>query len=224
VDNLNISLYSDYLTAPVLQSSGSVDSTTRRFLFDAYAPFYPEVVLDGKDYWLKYQIASNSSYYIAIDPNAEGVYKFQGNFYSGSVVASLLLPGFTRIGGGFDGTLQVLCQAKNDTFFPRSLAEIVAQYFTYLKHAQISRASVQDSMVLDGGIGEWLTKGIRIKAIREGALQIRKRSDIDNVYSIIVSVDYFTEYFEDFAFPGIKEIDITSITSFWNSINAKVTI
>ena len=215
---LHATLYKTYTTTPTAVSSGSFPNVVNTSLGETYASLYPDTLLSDRDYWLMYNTPTGSSYYIAVDPYADGLYKFQGNSYSGSVVAKLLFPGFERIGGLFTGSLQVLCQAKNDSSSPRNFAEIISQYFTYLKHASISRSSTNDAMLLSSDIGEWLAKGVRIVTIREGPLVTRRRAENDVIYSVTVSIDYLTEYFEDFIFSELKEIDVTSITNFWAGI------
>ncbi len=224
-DPLQVFLYKNYTTSPVLVSSGSFGSLTNLDLAQFYTEMYPLIALTDTDYWLVYQAATGSSYYVAIDPTTAANYVVQGTPQSGSVVSSLLFPAFLRIGGAFDGTLQLQCQAKNDNSLPRNLAEIVSQYFEYLKHAQVSRNSSTDVMQLVDEnvilIDEWLSKGVRIKQVREGALIVRPRGDSDKIFTIPVTVDYFTEWFEDFPLNALDNINIT-IEEFWDRITANL--
>jgi hypothetical protein len=167
-------------------------------------------------------VPTGSSYYLAIDTSAAATFKYNDISQSGSVVSRLLLPAFIRIGGTFDGTLQIKCEAKNDKSSPRNLSEIIGQYFTYLKHAEISRGSIPDTMRYTDDYrditSEWLSKGIRIKSISESGLLMRPRGDNDKIFGVTVNIAYSTEYFEDFPLSTLSGIDFTINTFYENFI------
>jgi len=224
---LQFYLYSDYTTTPNLVASGSYGSNiTFTNLRQMYASLYPLTTLTGSDYWIEFQAPTGSSYYVGIDPTFNSNYSLRGNLASGSIVGKLLLPGFIRIGGGFDGMLQLKCEAKNDSNLPRNLAEIVAQYFGYLKHTQVKRSNSNVMALTDDKtilIDEWLSKGVRIKTISEGPLLMRPRGDSDKIFGVAVSINYFTEWFEDFPLDSLDNINIT-IETFWNNVITNLTI
>jgi len=226
-DPLLVSLFSNYTTSPILLSSGSFGSISSLQFTKTYAEMSFTIALTGEDYWLVFQAATGSSYYIGVDSTINTTFQINGIPQSGSITGDILLPGFLRIGGMFNGTLQLQCQAKNDSSLSRNLAEITAQYFHYLKHAQISRNSATDVMQLTDDVvlvgDEWISKGIRIKQVREGGLTVRPRGDSDKIFIIPVSVDYYTEWFEDFPLTALDNIAVT-IEQFWDRVITNLTL
>ena len=226
-DDLNILIYKNYKTSPVLVGSAIIDSNN---ISDTIKEIYSElnnlVNITDASYYIVYQVATGSSYYIEADSTYNGIYMSNGIQQSGSVVGRLLLPGFVRIGGFFDGSLLIKCEAKNDAASPRDLAELIAQYFNYLKHAQVKRGSVPDTMVYTDGdtdiSSEWLSKGIMIKQVREGPIGMRPRDTNDKIFGVTLTVDYYTEWFEDFPLSALEDITLT-INNFWEKITASFT-
>jgi hypothetical protein len=221
--DISIYLYQNYNTNPVIVSSGSISSN---YVYDNFKEMYSALsvltTITDNTFALVYQVPSGSSYYIGVDPLYNGNYN-NGMQQSGSIVGKLLLPGFTRIGGFFDGSIQFKCEAKNDTNTPRNLAEIISQYFVYLKHAQIVRNGTPDTMELtddlQGTVSEWLSKGIMIKTLSEGPLSVRPRGTNDKIFGVTVTVNYFTEWYEDFPLMPLEAIEVNVNTYLQNVIN-----
>jgi len=221
-DDITVELYSDYQTSPTLVASASLPGTTSTGVDRLFGEFNPYVALDGSDYWVTYQTSSGSSYYICVDTDATTQYKYDLSGVetdaTGSINGSLILPVVLRMGTNYEGTMTVRCSSKNDSKSASDLAELIVQYFTLAKHAQISRQSTATNgmlpVMLNSSLeaSEFTKKGIYIRSIRQGAMENRKRGENDNIFTFSVTIDVFTEWHQDYSAESIKEITINSST------------
>ena len=213
-------MYKNFTTTPVLLGSGSIAGNTSRRFKDYFTEFANPVNLAGDDFYITFNTDILSSYYLAIDPDYNSIYKYDQNGNvsegSGSIVGNLFLPTFIRLGTNFESTLNFIIQAKNNTAEVYNLSELIAINFTLMKHGSISRASgavnglkLETLQTGSVSVSELSDRGIYIKNIRQGGLITRKRGDNDIIYSMNVSIDFFTEWFQDFPADTIKEFDIT---------------
>jgi hypothetical protein len=200
----------------VVASASILGHTSKNFV-SRYAEFNPQVTLDTFTYHLVFESTVDSGYYLCIDPDIANVYLYNNSGSdiqaSGSVVTNLYLPAFIRIGGNFKGSLVVRAMAKNDTKTPYTLSELISIYLTLAKHAQINRHStaingMSLSQIDNNYVAEYMSKGIFLDQIRIGTLETRKRSDKENIYTISVTVDFLTEWFQDFPADTITDINV----------------
>ncbi|MCK9472000.1 MAG: hypothetical protein M0Q88_09650 [Bacilli bacterium] len=219
-DNINVNVYSNFTTFPQLIGSGSIEGNTSIGFKNYFAEFASPITLTGEDFYITFDTGNLSSYYIAIDPNYNNIYRFNQNGSisesSGSIVGNLYLPAFIRLGTNFESSLNFIVQAKNDTKTVYNLVELIAIYFTLAKHGSISReSSAIDGLKLETlqteslSVSELSDRGIYVRNIRQGGLITRKRGDNDNIFSMTVSIDFFTEWFQDFPADTIKDFNIT---------------
>ena len=215
-------LYSNFQTAPVLVASASISGDIDTSFNELYGEFFPFVSLSGQDYWMTFTSPSGSSYYIGIDTTAQTLYQYPVGAANatGSINGSIVLPAFWRYGTNFEGSILVNCQSKNGSKEARKLAELTVQYFTLAKHAQLSRLQgATDGLQLGefqpdgpGAIGEFLSKDLMIRQIREGPLGNRRRGENDVIFTVPVTVDYYSEWHEDFPAKTIRTITETIVT------------
>lgn len=226
-DNIDVNVYKDFTTTPVLLGSGSIEGNTNIELNTYFTEFDSNITLTGEDFAITFITASGSSYYIALDTTSNTyIYNQNGSITTstGSIVGNLYLPAFIRMGTDYQPTLTFKVHAKNNTGVLYSLVELIVMYFTLAKYGQISRASDNvnglklSELESTVAISEFLEKGIYIKSIRQGGLEVRKRGDNDIIFSVTISIDMFTEWFEDYPVDTIKDITIES-KSFLENLN-----
>lgn len=213
-----VNVYKNFTTTPILIGSGSLPGTTSTELKTYFTEFNDNILLDGTDFAITFITSSGSSYYISIDNTSVNNYIFNENgnitYSSGSIVGNLYLPAFVRIGTDFQPTLNFKVQAKNDTSSLYNLSELIVMYFTLAKYGQISRTTdsingiTLSSFEIDSAVSEFLEKGIYIKSIRQGGLEVRRRGEKDIVFGITISIDMFTEWFEDYPLETLKSINV----------------
>jgi hypothetical protein len=98
-------------------------------------------------------------------------------------------------------------------------------YFTLAKYGQISRASTATNGIklseleLETSVSELTEKGIFVRGIRQGGLEVRKRGEKDIIFSITVTIDFFTEWFEDYTADTLKDITVEANTYLQNLQN-----
>jgi len=228
-DNINVNVYNNFTTTPNFLGSGSIKGNTSTELLTYFTEFDSNITLTGSDFGITFKTLTNSSYYVAID-NTLNLYKYNQNgnitTSTGSIVGSLYLPAFIRMGTDYQPTLTFKVHAKNDTGTLYNLVELIVMYFTLAKYGQISRASNNvnglklSELESTTAISEFLEKGIYIKSIRQGGLEVQKRGDNDIIFSITISIDMFTEWFEDYSVDTIKDITIDSKSFLENLTNA----
>jgi hypothetical protein len=220
-DNIVAILYSDYNNSKQQEASSSALGIDVCDTFiERYFEFYPQVnITKEADYWIELNSTEDSPYYILTDPS-QGIYVINnGGAYaekSGSAVGSLLLPAFIRIGGDYQGSLSIKISAKGETVSIYDISAIIAQYFTIAKHAQISRTEGSVDGTILNAISEFLRKGIYIRGIKKGNVEVRKRGgdDLENIFSITLTIDVFTEWFQDYPADTIQDINIDVATFF----------
>lgn len=219
-DNIDVNVYKNFTTTPVLLGSGSITGNTSIRFKNYFTEFTDPITLSGDDFYITFNTDTLSSYYLAIDPDYDSIYKYDQNGSvsegSGSIVGNLFLPAFIRLGTNFESTLNFIVQAKNNTAEVYNLSELIAINFNLMKHGSISRKSdavngLQLETLQTGSISvsELSDRGIYVRSIRQGGIITRKRGDNDVIYSINVSVDFFTEWFQDFPADTVKDFNIT---------------
>jgi len=211
-DDIDIYLYSDYFNNPILITSASLPGTLSRKFVSNITEFQPSVfILAGKDYWITYQTSSSSVYAIAIDTESNSLYNFKNTMYSGSVVGSLLSPPCLRVGGSIESNISIKCMSKNGTKHAYDISELISQYLLLMKHAQIDRLStnmLSESRIVSNIVGELTSKGIYIKNIHTGPVEMRRRGENDLIFTIPITLDIFSEWFNDYSIDRIKDIGI----------------
>lgn len=220
-DNISVSLYKNYLTSPELIASGSLPGFLEQTYSDVYTDIYPSTALTEEDYWLVFQTSSGSVYSFGIDEDKTSsvyVYGTGSVQASGSIDGQLYLPAFMRIGTMYDGAIMIRCQSKNDSGKAYTLSELTSIYIQLAKHAKLSReTTAQDGLLLNhlnsDVVSELTSKGIYIKDVRIGALEERRRGENDVIFTVSVTVDFNTEWYEEFTAETIAEI-LPFITEF----------
>jgi len=216
-DTLDIVLYKDYNTVPVAVASASITNICDSCGYKKhYTEFSPVVLLNQQDYWLKFSTGVNNSYYIGVDTLVDNIYETNnaGDIARGvgSLHGSLVVPPVIRLGGAIEGTINVRCSAKNSTRIPRDVLAILANYIELFKQTQLTRGSGTDLTTLalenDIPVDEWLLKDIRIKGVRQAMSQERKRGDNDIIYMYDLTVEYYTEWHQDYDKDTLKAIDV----------------
>jgi hypothetical protein len=211
-DDVQAVLYKNYTTTKVAVASASINGSNSQQYNSVFAEFYPYVALTDTDYWVEYQTASGSTYYMALDTDATTLYKYGGVTATGSINGSLVLPVYLRYGGHYEGSIQLRCMAKNDTATARNLGELSAQYVMLAKHAQLNRTSIAiDGMAndtLNSLIGEWFAKGFYIKGVHQGALENRRRGEHDLIFISAVTIDIFADWSQDYPAQSLRNIEI----------------
>jgi hypothetical protein len=228
-DTITATLYSNYTTAPTVVASASLPGSLDTGFTMGYAEFFPTGSLGGFDYYVTLQVSTGSTYYLAVDPVVQLRYQYNTTgggaaYYSGSVVGNWVLPVFYRLGGNFEPNITIRCMAKNQTADAYNLAELSAQYLMLAKHAQINRTSAASNgmtlgtapgTALTNFVGELTAKGIYIRTVQQGGVEVRKRGDNDNIFVIPISVSLFTEWHQDFAELALLNIEQT-VTEFYD--------
>lgn len=224
-DDVTAVLYRDYTTLPVQVASASLPGRETVDFQRSYAEFTPYPEMSGTDYWVVFSATAASPYYVGLDATDDStMYRYITSSgtapASGSLAGTLTLPATFTIGGAYNSKIGVRIRAKNSSKVALQLAELVAQYCEYAKHAYISRAATatdgMKSVYLDSGVAEFTKKGIYIKDVAIGAVDVQPRGQNDNIFSILVSIDCFTEWQQSFAAetldPNVDDftIDITS--------------
>jgi len=180
-----------------------------------FTEFYPLTVLTESAYWLTFSAQAGNSFLIGIDDTADNVF----NYISGSVIQAsgslqgrLFTPPIMRLGGSIEGTITIKCSDKNSTQKPREILSIIANYINLLTQAQLTRESGTNNTTLamgeDNPVDEWLRKDIRIKGVKQGSSQERRRGENDIIHSYDLSIDYYTEWNEDYQKDLLSEINI----------------
>lgn len=207
-EDVTVALYEDYLTSPVLKSSGSVGFFENPTYSWYFAEFYPEITLQkGKDYWIKYSTTGSVQYQAAIDPETSYLYRSSSTNYSGSVVSTVFLPPIHRFGGAAEFTIIIKCAAKNNTNSVYDLAELLTLYFELAKQVVFDRSAAFNNLSFAADSAtEWQKRGISIKSLRMGALDRRPRGENDNIFSVSLSVDVRCEWSADFDMEFLKDI------------------
>lgn len=187
-----------------------------------FTEFYPHITLSADNYWLRFSASVNNSFLVGIDNTALNVFNYMVSgsavLVSGSIHGTLYTPPRLRLGGAIEGTIVIKCSSKNTTRGPREILSIIANYINLLTQTALTRASGTDNTTLVAGVAgitdEWLKKDIRIKAIRQGASQERRRGENDIIHSYDLMVDYYTEWNQDYTQDLLSEIalDIENAT------------
>jgi hypothetical protein len=129
------------------------------------------------------------------------------------------------MGTTFQSSLNFKVHAKNDTAILYNISELIVMYFTLAKYGQISRASTATNGIklseleLETSVSELTEKGIFVRGIRQGGLEVRKRGEKDIIFSITVTIDFFTEWFEDYTADTLKDITVEANTYLQNLQN-----
>lgn len=214
-DDINYILYKNYSTVPVVVATGSFLGHTSVELVNTYAEFPAAITCLNVPYHVKLYSTLDSPYYISIDNTADNTYYYvEGSSSvssSGSIVGSIRQPAFFRIGGDYKGGFTLKIQSKNDSKIVYALSELISMYLTLGRHGVVSRTGAVNGLKygeLSDLVSEFIQKGIGISNIRLGALEKRKRSDQEVIYSITVSADVLTEWFEDYPADSITDIDV----------------
>jgi len=214
-DDINIYLYKNYQSssASIVASASVIGHTSKEFVL-SFVNFSNNVTLDASPYHLLINSTADSPYYIGLDNTFSSTYLYNNTGSdieaSGSITGNIYLPAFIRLGGNFKGSLAIKVMSKNDTLSVYNLSELISIYINLAKHAKISRDSdATDGMKInDSIIGEFLSKGINTDQIKISSLEIRKRSEQEIIYTITITIDFLTEWFQDFPAEIITDIDL----------------
>jgi hypothetical protein len=213
-EDITVNLYSHFTTSSVLVATGTIIGTTSG-LYDFQYCELPSTPLLDTDYWFTFGTVSGSVYNIAIDPDADGTYQSNQTgstvTSSGSIVANLLLPAVASLGGMNEGSVIIKCQSKNATAMASDLSELIGQYLELGRVAQFTRASgsintLKASVLSENNLPTLASKGIHIKAVRLGNVDMRRRGNNDQIFSISVSVDYLAEWSQEFPAEILQDI------------------
>lgn len=228
-DDIQVNVYKDFSTTPILIGSSSIKGNTDNNLNTYFCEFNENISLvNQNNIAITLKVPSTgSSYHIMMD-TTNGSYFYNDNSLitsgTGNIVGNLYFPAFVRMGGNFQSTLNFKVQAKNNTAIVYSLTELMAMYFTLAKHGQISRSSTSTNGIRwsDSDISivssELTEKGIFVKSIKQSGLEVRRRGEKDIVFGMTLSIDFFTEWFEDYSLDTIKNIEVIS-NSFIENLN-----
>jgi hypothetical protein len=213
-------LYQDYGGSKTQVSSASIRGVGRYLEFvDMRGEFDPYVDITDDDFVVEL-VSNDSEYYIPYDNEIEDDFFVYENsvlaMTSGSVLADYILPAFVRIGGDYMGSIAINCMSKGDTNDAYNMASLIVQYITMAKHAQVSRTGSAINGTILSEVSEFLEKGIYIRGIKQGNVDVRKRGgdELQNIYTITLTIDIFTEWFQDYPADTIKEIDVEGVVPF----------
>ena len=214
LETLDVQLRQDSYTGSIV-SSASIPYIITPVYNKYFTEFYPLTVLSASSYWLTFSAQASNSFLVGIDNTAVNVFNYISGSVtqaSGSLHGRLYTPPMMRLGGSIEGTITIKCSDKNSTRQPREILSIIANYINLLTQAQLTRESGTDNTTLamgeDNPVDEWLRKDIRIKNIRQGASQERRRGENDIIHSYDLAVDYYTEWNEDYQKDLLSEIVI----------------
>ena len=214
--NILINFYKNFTTSPELIGSGSFEGTLDKNLNTYFIELSNNISLTGEDLYFTLQTTSNNSYFIAFDNSASFISRYNQNNnisnLNGSIVGSIYLPAFKRIGGDYHSSLNFKVFTKNDTKSLYNLADLISIYFTLTKHSNISRRgyavnglSLSESRSV---LSELSEKGIYVKSIKQGGVENRRRGKKDIIYARSVNIEFFSEWFQDFPMDTIKNIEV----------------
>lgn len=188
-------------SAQVILASGSMPGKDVMYPDVTYIIFDAPQEMDPKyDHTLNIIGVPDSNYSIMIDPQFPLSYSTPTQEASGSFVGGLLQPPAYSLGGRFEGTITIRVMAKNSSAITRNLGEIITTRILLLKQAQYNRASSADqaSSVFAADVtAEWRAKGITIRGVRTGTLEMRKRGINDLIFTYPISVDITTHWAVD---------------------------
>ena len=225
---IGINVYKDFLTTPTLIGSGSFEGTLDKGVNTYFIEFFNSISLNGEDLYLTFSTSSNNSYYLIFDNSVSTVSRFNqnGNISNlpGSIVGGLYLPAFKRLGGDYHSALNFKVFTKNDTKNLYSLTELIAIYFTLAKHGNVSRKSYHVNGLtlseLYSTVSELSEKGIYVKSIKQGGVEARRRGEKDVVYVKSVTIEFFTEWFQDFPLDTLRSIEVDVDSYLGNLLNS----
>lgn len=212
-DDIKYNLYSNYTTSPNLVASGSIAGNLLHKISRTYSLFDPIITLSGSDYWITFNSTEKSVYAIMLDNTKETLYKKNsGSPVSGSIVGGLMYPPLHKIGGRFESSITIRVMCKNNTALARNLGEIIITRLLLLKTAQYDRSSqIEQSLstFADGDIiSEWESKGIAIKGVKTGVLEMRRRGINDIIFTLPISIDLLTHWSVDYPGEFLKNFNI----------------
>lgn len=215
-DDITYKLYSSYTTSPNLITSGSIAGNLLHNISRTYSLFDSSITLSESDYWLTFNSTERSVYAIMLDNTKETLYKKNsGSFVSGSIVGGLMYPPLHKIGGRFESSITIRVMCKNNTALARDLGEIIVTRLLLLKTAQYDRSAMIEqslSTFTDGDIiSEWEDKGVAIKSVKTGVLEMRRRGINDIIFTLPITVDLLTHWSVDYPGEFLKNfsIDVT---------------
>jgi hypothetical protein len=234
-DNVDIKLYKNYLTSPILEASGTLlGNPSTQYLLN-FAELSNIVDITDNDYWIEILPQGDSKYIFGIDTDISSKYiYFDENLNeieaTGSLHASIVAPAFSRVGAMLQGPIIVTCSSKDDSSTACDLSTTVGIYCNLLKEAQINRGNVavdKTKLTLFSRveIDEWLSKGIRIESITINPTAKRQRSTQDIIYESAVIINVMTEWFQDFPATTLENIDLdirSLLPSEFQTININV--
>lgn len=223
-------LYSDYFGSSKTQlASGSSKEINSFGIFEnIFVEMYPQVVIDKVDSCFIELKTSGEGYYVSIDNGESNNYNTVENSVvvnkSGSIVGNLLLPAFIRIGGDYQGSINVRVLSKGDTDILYDLSSIISQYFILARQSQISRLPAAVNSTILTGISEFLKKGIFIKSVIVSNVDTKKRSgdELETIFVITLNINVMTEWFQDYPADTLKEIVVDVKTFIQNHFNIVV--
>jgi hypothetical protein len=214
-EDIDVRLYSDFTTTPILVSSGSITGNEVGSFESYFCEMSPSVVLSGSDYWLQFTTCSGSVYNIAIDPQAIGTYQSGASgsltTSSGSIVGELLMPAVAILGTMSEGTVLIKASSKNTSATAFNLSELIGQYLELGKVALFTRASgavnnTKAFILSANNLPTLSSKGIHIKTIRIGNVENRPRGANDRIFSISLTLDYMSEWNQEYPTDILKSI------------------
>jgi hypothetical protein len=91
-----------------------------------------------------------------------------------------------------------------------------------LKHTQFDRDSTNSlkyTDILENKVSTLMNKGIHIKDIRIGAVENRKRGENDNIFTVPITVNVFSEWFQDYSVDLLKDINVFLTNYCWLTSN-----
>jgi hypothetical protein len=219
-NNIIVNLYKNFTTSPVLVASGSLPGTENQGFTYHYCELIPSVILSPmSDWWLTARTSSGSVYFMGIDPDFASIYSTTGGpSASGSLVGAALVPAYASIGGHGEGTIAIRVMSKNNTKDAYNIAEIIGQYLEFGKHAQFSRSSNATNNLLvgllDGAVLPTLeTRGVHIKSVRMDGPVMRRRGKEDQIYTVTLTADVFSEWIQQFPAEPLESIKPTVTVS-----------
>lgn len=222
-DDISVILYKNYTTTPIQVASASLPGRETVDFQESNTEFNPYILMDGSDYWLLFSSTADSPYYVGIDDsittNSCRYTDGAMTAFSGSVTGKLFIPEGLHIGGGYNSSIGIRTRAKNSSKLAQQMSELIAQYCEYAKHAYINRntgVAVHglSSIFLNAGVAEFAKKGIYIQNTRIGPVESKPRAPNDNIFSVLVTIDCFSQW--EMLFPAQTLLDTTieTVTSY----------
>lgn len=224
-DRIRCTIYSDYSQNEILTQVILPGTTDRRF-HGYYIDFINPIQFTGNDVRLEFDVIPddpttdipnpqvNSSYFVGIDTTVGVSYTYNNEEHTGMVTGVVYTPPYMRIGSRYEGSVVLRAIAKNNTNQAYNIGELMSMYLYMLKHGKISREVLATNgtelgrLQFQDALREFTSKGIYINNISLSPLEQDRRGKDDLIFTRPITVNFTTEWRQDYDAKTIAGIDI----------------